>query len=68
MDDRIRELELILESTETRMRRVELEWDGTLEERLSEIGRIRIIELLDYKKKGAPVHIMLIYFKLIAAQ
>ena len=55
MNDRIRELELILESTETRMRRVELEWDGTLEERLSEIGRIRIIRLLDYKKKGEPV-------------
>ena len=55
MDERIRELELILESTETRMRRVELEWDGTLEERLSEIGRIRIIGLLDYKKKGQPV-------------
>ena len=55
MDDRIRELELILESTETRMKRVELEWDGTLEERLSEIGRIRIIGLLDYKKKGEPV-------------
>ena len=55
MDDRIRELELILKSTETIMRRVELEWDGTLEERLSEIGRIRIIGLLDYKKKGEPV-------------
>ena len=55
MDDRIRELELILESTETRMRRVELEWNGTLEGRLSEIGRIRIIGLLDYKKKGEPV-------------
>ena len=55
LNSRIRELELILESTETRMRRVELEWDGTLEERLSEIGRIRIIGLLDYKKKGEPV-------------
>ena len=55
MDDRIRELELILESTETRMRRVELEWDGTLGKRLSELGRIRIIGLLDYKKKGEPV-------------
>ena len=55
MDARIRELELSQETTETGMRRVELEWDGTLEERLSEIGRIRIIELLDYKKEGEPV-------------
>ena len=55
LNTRIRELELSLESTETRMSRVELEWDGTLEERLSEIGKIRIIGLLDYKKKGEPV-------------
>ena len=51
MDDRIRELEMNLET----MKRVELEWDETLEERLSEIGRIKVIELLDYKKRGEPV-------------
>ena len=55
LENRIRELEVSLETTETRMRRVELEWDGELEGRLREIGRIRIIGQLDYKTKGEPV-------------
>ena len=55
LNARIRELELSMGTTETRMRRVELEWDGSLNKRLSEIGKIRIIGLLDYKKKGEPI-------------
>ena len=55
LNSRIRELEVSLERTETGMRRVELEWDGEMEERLREIGRIRIIGQLDYRKKGEPV-------------
>ena len=55
MDARIRELEVSLETATDRMRRVELEWDGELEERLSGLGGIRVIGQLDYKKKGNPV-------------
>ena len=55
MNARIRELEVSLETAKDRMRRVELEWDGELEERLSGLGGIRVIGLLDYRKKGTPV-------------
>ena len=55
MNARIRELEVGLETAKDRMRRVELEWDGELEERLSGLGGIRVIGLLDYRKKGTPV-------------
>ena len=55
MNARIRELEVSLETAKDRMRRVELEWDGELEERLNGLGGIRVIGLLDYRKKGTPV-------------
>ena len=60
LNSRIRELEV---SLETRMRRVELDWDGGLEGRLREIGGIRIIGQLDYKKKGEPVMTAFIHSK-----
>ena len=40
MDTRIRELKMSLETTVTRMRSVELRWDGELEMKLSQIGWI----------------------------
>ena len=54
LNARMRELAANLETARDRMIRVELEWDGNLEEILSMIGSIRVRGELD-KKKGNPV-------------
>ena len=55
LDARMRELEANLDTARDRMRRVELEWDVTLEGMLSTTGSIRVRGELDYKDKGNPV-------------
>ena len=55
LDARIRELEANLETARDMMRRVELEWDGSLEGMLCRTGAVRVREVLDYKEKGNPV-------------
>ena len=55
LDARIRELEANLETARDRMRRVELEWDGSLEGMLCRTGAVRVREVPDYKEKGNPV-------------
>ena len=55
LDNHMRELEANLETARDRMRRVELEWDGNLEEILSMTGSILVREVPDYKEKGNPV-------------
>ena len=56
LDARMRELEANLETARDRMRRVELKWDGNLEEMLSRTGSIRVGEVPDYKEK--EYHVM----------
>ena len=53
MDARMRELKAYPDTATDRMRRVELEWDGSLEGKLSTIGSIRVSEIPDYKEKGS---------------
>ena len=50
-DARMRELKAYPDTATDRMRRVELEWDGSLEIKLSRIGSIRVSGVSDYKGK-----------------
>ena len=63
LDARMRELEVNLETARDRMRRVELEWDGSLEGMLSRTGSIRVRGELDYREKGNPVMVAGKYIK-----
>ena len=51
----MRELEANLDTARDRIIRVELEWDGNLEEMLSRTGSIRVREVPDYKERANPV-------------
>ena len=51
VDARMRELKANLETARDRMKRVELEWDGSLERKLSWIGSIRVSGIRNYKEK-----------------
>ena len=54
----MRELSANLKTARDRMRRVELEWDGNLEQILSSTGSIRVRGVPDYKEKANPVMVV----------